>query len=180
MSKWTENEIQYLKNNYPTSSFEKMVDELNRSRCSIRKKAERTGVTRHDDIKLIKSIRNAPEPNFPDKSFNNYIVGLVDGEGCFTTKGQNNYQFCIEMVSDDEQILKDLKNYLGVGYISNQKCRKECWKPTTKYSVSNFGELVKVIVPFFKNNNPRSKSKYKQFKEWERDIEDKKPNCISL
>jgi len=170
MTAWSEEEVEYLRLNYPTEPNEVLEDELGRGKSSIRKKAERIGVQRHPQFRLMKSVREAPKPNFPDEDFNNYIVGLVDGEGTFTTKGESQHRFGIELVEDDRGILEEMHDYLNVGFITELNSTEDHHSDTVVYTVTNFGELVCVIIPFFQEYQPRAKQKKFDFDYWSADI----------
>ena len=88
-----------------------------------------------------------------------YIVGFVDGEGCFCiTINKNGNRlpevrliFEIEMREDDEPILRNIQERLGCGNIYRleyERYRK--WRPHVKYKVSNFSDISNRIIPFFR------------------------------
>ncbi|MEK7526345.1 MAG: LAGLIDADG family homing endonuclease [Patescibacteria group bacterium] len=86
-----------------------------------------------------------------------YIAGLVDGEGCFSVsfrrdakkdrKNSPSYfrwhaNFSIVMRHDDHILLESVKETLGVGNISYTGS-------TVRYQVQNTDELVDTVAPFF-------------------------------
>jgi len=88
-----------------------------------------------------------------------YLVGLVDGEGCFCVsfnKHKNNrlleirLLFEIELREDDKEILERVKQTLGCGniYLLNYERYKK-WRPHYKYKVSNLKDITEKIIPFF-------------------------------
>lgn len=88
-----------------------------------------------------------------------YIVGFVDGEGCFSiTLNRNGTRlpearliFEIELREDDEKILQSIKELLNCGNIYRLTYdRYEKWRPHVKYKVSNFKDISEKIIPFFK------------------------------
>lgn len=174
MVRWTENEVDYLKLNYSTSRKEELQDWLDREWSAIRKKAERVGLQRHPQYELIKSVREAPEPKFPDESFNHYIVGLVDGEGTFTVKNSDGrppqHRFGVQLVEDDRGILEEMHDYLNVGHIYEYNSDDDNERPVVSYNVQNFGELICVIIPFFQEYEPRAKQKKYDFDYWSASI----------
>ena len=100
----------------------------------------------------------------------NYIVGLVDGEGCFCVsfnkhKGNRLLEvrllFEIELREDDKEILELIKDSLGCGniYYLNYD-RYEKWRPHYKYKVSNLSDIWMKIIPFFKKYPLQAKKKY--------------------
>lgn len=89
-----------------------------------------------------------------------YIVGFVEGEGCFAiTISKHKTKrlgkdarliFEIELRGDDRPILETIKNYFGCGYLVNLNYQRYGWKPHVKYAVHSFKEIKRRIVPFFK------------------------------
>ena len=104
-----------------------------------------------------------------------YIVGFVDGEGCFSLSVRRDVRhertskavyyswkasFAINLRDDDFKILKVIRKRLGVGEITyNQN------KTTVRYQVSNLFELRDFIIPFFEKTKLFGK-KSKDFKLW--------------
>jgi len=89
----------------------------------------------------------------------NYIVGFVDGEGCFSiTVNKNDDRlpevrliFEIELREDDEPILHDIQESLTCGRIYRLEYeRYHQWRPHVKYKVSNFPDIYTKVIPFFK------------------------------
>ncbi|HEY4506594.1 MAG TPA: LAGLIDADG family homing endonuclease [Candidatus Paceibacterota bacterium] len=106
-----------------------------------------------------------------------YIVGLVDGEGSFTiyirnpdtTKVSNRRvvaepKFYLKLVEKDKDILYQLKNFFGCGNVYFQKDNRSNHQNCYRYEVFNWGQLEKIIIPFFKKNRLKLKSKKKDFK----------------
>jgi LAGLIDADG endonuclease len=88
----------------------------------------------------------------------NYIVGFVDGEGCFCiTLNQNGGRlpevrliFEIELREDDEPILREIRQALCCGNIYHLPyARYAKWRPHVKLRVSNFGDISQKVIPFF-------------------------------
>lgn len=100
----------------------------------------------------------------------NYIVGLVDGEGCFCvsinkrkdkSKLEVQLLFEIELRADDKEILERVKETLGCGniyYLDYERYKK--WKPHYKYKVSNLVDISTKIIPFFTKYPLQAKKKY--------------------
>lgn len=98
-----------------------------------------------------------------------YLVGLVDGEGCFCVsfnKHKTNrllevrLLFEIELREDDKEILERVKETLGCGniyYLNYERYKK--WRPHYKYKVSNLRDISGKIIPFFKKYPLQAKKK---------------------
>ncbi|MFH1508570.1 MAG: LAGLIDADG family homing endonuclease [bacterium] len=98
-----------------------------------------------------------------------YIVGFVDGEGCFcisiskhqTLKRRQEVraEFEIELRADDEEILNQIKNAFGCGNIYRLNYARYKWHPHVKYKVSNINDLSEKIIPFFNRYKLRAKKR---------------------
>jgi hypothetical protein len=104
----------------------------------------------------------------------NYIVGFVDGEGCFCISLNNNGDrlpevrliFEIELREDDEIILRRIQETLACGNIYRLDCaRYKKWRPHVKYKVSNFRDIDQKIIPFFRQH-PLQAKKYLEFEKF--------------
>ena len=87
-----------------------------------------------------------------------YVVGFVDGEGCFSiTLNRNSGRlpevrliFEIELREDDLPILEKIQEVLDCGKIYRlEYARYERWSPHVKLKVSNFEDISKKMIPFF-------------------------------
>lgn len=98
-----------------------------------------------------------------------YLVGLVDGEGCFSITFNNHKDritevrliFEIELREDDKEILERVKNTLECGniyYLGYERYKK--WRPHYKYKVSNIKDITQKIIPFFQKYPLQAKKKY--------------------
>ncbi len=107
---------------------------------------------------------------------NEYIVGLVDGEGSFTVyiKDPNSDvltkrrvvaepRFYLKLIEKDKHILYELKEFFGCGNVYFQKDTRPNHQNCYRYEVTNRSDLEKTIIPFFKKNKLRFNSKQKDF-----------------
>jgi hypothetical protein len=99
----------------------------------------------------------------------NYVVGFVDGEGCFCiTVNKNGTRlpeirllFEIEMREDDEPILRKIQQLLDCGQIYHLDYERYAkWRPHVKYKVSNFSDIRNKVIPFFKKYPLQAKKRY--------------------
>ena len=97
-----------------------------------------------------------------------YLVGLVDGEGCFSitfNRHKNNrievrLLFEIELREDDKEILTRVQKTLGCGNIYHLEYAKyQKWRPHYKYKVSNLMDIAQKVIPFFKKYPLQAKKK---------------------
>lgn len=102
-----------------------------------------------------------------------YVVGLIEGEGCFCISISKHktkklgvdarLMFEVEMIIDDKPLLESLKNHFGCGNIYILKYERYGWRPHVKYAVKSHKDIFKKIIPFFKKYPLRGK-KNKDFK----------------
>ena len=105
-----------------------------------------------------------------------YIVGLVDGEGSFTAYVRNlddstervrrtriEPRFYIKLVEKDKAVLDALKEYFGCGSVYYQKDVRVNHQNCYRYEVFNRKELEEVIIPFFEKHKLKFPSKSRDF-----------------
>ena len=101
-----------------------------------------------------------------------YIVGLTDGEGSFTAYVKNpdvskevkrrtkvEPRFYIKLIEKDKKILYELKKFFGCGAVYFQGDKRANHQDCYRYEVANRADLEKIIIPFFKSNSLRLRSK---------------------
>lgn len=97
-----------------------------------------------------------------------YVVGFVDGEGCFSiTLNKNGDRlpevrliFEIELREDDEPILREIQRVLDCGNIYRLEYERYIkWRPHVKLKVSNFKDISQKIIPFFEKYPLQAKKK---------------------
>lgn len=107
---------------------------------------------------------------------NDYIVGLVDGEGSFTAyvrpltqstekirRVRIEPRFYIKLIEKDKSVLDGLKEYFKCGNVYFQKDNRKNHQHCYRYEVSNRKDLEEIIVPFFRKNQLRFPSKRHDF-----------------
>ena len=105
-----------------------------------------------------------------------YITGLVDGEGSFTVYVKNpdlekevkrrvkaEPRFYLKLIEKDKDILYKLKDYFGCGNVYFQKDSRKNHQNCYRYEVANREDLRKIIIPFFKKYQLRLASKTNDF-----------------
>jgi len=148
-----------------------MVEYLERSQQSIKHKARRLGVTKVDNYHAIKSINEYKKQTFEDDDFANFVCGFVAGEGSFSKRQRSDrdgMRFCfqIELADVDEDILREIKEFFGVGNIHTYDSRKDEWQDVAQYQVQSVGEIYNSIIPFFEEYELLGTNKEKQYKDW--------------
>ncbi len=105
-----------------------------------------------------------------------YIVGLVDGEGSFTAFVRNLDQstehvrrtrieprFYVKLIERDKEVLYALKDYFGCGSVYFQKDVRANHQHCYRYEVFSRVDLERVIIPFFKRHRLKLASKANDF-----------------
>jgi hypothetical protein len=111
-----------------------------------------------------------------------WIVGFVDGEGCFSlslvrqanrgnrkgykTGWQVVPRFAVTQGERSREALESLREFFGVGTIYYNRRRDNHKEDLLRYDVSRLDELTRVIVPFFSANPLRTAKRFdfNQFK----------------
>lgn len=104
-----------------------------------------------------------------------YIVGLVDGEGCFAVTISNHKTkrlgkdarmiFEIEMRGDERSLLERLQYTWNCGLIYDLRYPRYGWKPHVKYAIKSHKDIFRVLIPFFKKY-PLQGKKRKDFEDF--------------
>ena len=104
-----------------------------------------------------------------------WIVGFVDGEGCFNLDVHMNAEtqwgvqmqpeFTVVQVEADVQVLHALKVYFGCGKISVN--RKDATSTRMMFRVKNIEDLNTKIIPFFEKHKLKTKKgiEFQRFRE---------------
>ncbi|MBI2710175.1 MAG: LAGLIDADG family homing endonuclease [Actinobacteria bacterium] len=97
---------------------------------------------------------------------NDWLVGFVDGEGCFSVPIFRNPSmrigwqvqpaFAVVQGASSRGVLEDVRSLLGCGKICINQRHDNHREDLHHYCVSRFGDLRDVIVPFFQANPLRT------------------------
>lgn len=95
-----------------------------------------------------------------------WVVGFVDGEGCFscpifqnkpmTTGWQVQPQFAVVQSASSRDVLEDLVRFFGCGKVYINRRHDNHREDLFRYSVSRFSDVRDVIIPFFQRNPLRT------------------------
>lgn len=106
-----------------------------------------------------------------------YVVGFIDGEGCFSAsvgkhktlsrKLEVRLEFSIELRADDRKILERILATIGAGKIYDCSYERYGWYPHVKYKIGNVKDMVEYLFPFLKKYPLQAKKAqvYKNFRE---------------
>ncbi len=100
----------------------------------------------------------------------NWIVGFVDGEGCFsvsifknkTTKSgfQVMPEFVVTQGQKSLNVLEDIKNFFGCGSIFVNRRYDNHKENIYRFCVRSQNDLYETIIPFFKENPLRTSKRH--------------------
>ena len=95
-----------------------------------------------------------------------WVVGFVDGEGCFSVSCNRNpttklgYQIFPEFVVTQGEkslnVLEDIRQFFGCGNIFINRRKDNHREPIYRYCVRSIRDLEKIIIPFFKRHPLRT------------------------
>lgn len=115
------------------------------------------------------------EGNNQKKVSSDYVVGLVDGEGCFyvnvydrdkkkypNSKPQTRVHLYIKLREDDLIILEKVQKTLGFGFIYYQKDTRGNHSACYRYEVNARDDLKK-LIKFFDSHPLQSPKKHRDF-----------------
>jgi hypothetical protein len=95
-----------------------------------------------------------------------WLVGFVDGEGCFscpiyrcekmTLGWQVRPEFAVVQGASSRDVLEEMVRWFGCGRIYRNRRHDNHREDLLRYCVQRFGDLRDVIVPFFEENPLRT------------------------
>jgi hypothetical protein len=100
-----------------------------------------------------------------------YIVGLVDGEGSFYVRlnqdkrrrNKVELKFSLKLRHQDKEILEQLKSFFDCGNIYIQRDKRPNQEVCYRFEVNDRKDIINKIIPFFEINPPRIQSRSKDF-----------------
>ena len=100
-----------------------------------------------------------------------YIIGLVDGEGFFYVRlnedirrrNKVELKFSVKLRHQDKEILEELQKSFGCGKIYLQKDRRPNHTDCYRFEVNNKKDIAEKVIPFFEKNPPKIQSRKKDF-----------------
>ena len=129
-----------------------------------------------DDSDNVRGAENQQERLWTE----GWVVGFVDGEGCFscpifenkpmTMRWQVQPQFAVVQSASSRDALEDLVRFFGCGKVYLNRRHDNHREDLLRYCVSRHSDLRDVIVPFFQRN-PLRTSKRNNFEKLARVVE---------
>ena len=133
-----------------------------------------------DNLDGVWSARATPENQQERLVHPGWVVGFVDGEGCFscsiyrnskmTLKWQVRPAFDVVQGESSRSVLEDLRDFFGCGKIYRNRRRDNHKEDLLRFNVYRLDDLRTRIVPFFQDN-PLRTTKRLNFEKFVRIIE---------
>ena len=100
-----------------------------------------------------------------------YVLGLVDGEGSFnvrvnqqaTRRAKVELKFSLKLRHQDKEILDALQQFFGCGKVYIQNDKRVNHSLCYRFEVQNKKEIIEKIIPFFEANKPKLPSRMRDF-----------------
>ena len=101
---------------------------------------------------------------------NNYVLGLVDGEGSFNVRVNDRkrrakveLKFSLKLRHQDKEVLDELQKFFGCGKVYIQRDRRVNHSLYYRFEIQNKKEIIDKIIPFFEQNHPKLPSRKRDF-----------------
>jgi hypothetical protein len=101
--------------------------------------------------------------------FEQWVVGFVDGEGCFSISVVKNagcrlgwqvqHEFSVTQAAPSRSALEELLQFFGCGSIIENSRRDNHRHDLMRYAVKRRSDLADLIIPFFKDHPLRTAKK---------------------
>lgn len=107
-----------------------------------------------------------------------YLIGLIEGEGCFSKKRSHvgtdkerisSFIFSIGFHVRDTDLINKIRDFLGFGYINFIKSKNEKWGDQIRLSVGKRDDLVR-LVGLIDSSGGFEGHKGVQYAVWKRDF----------
>ena len=99
-----------------------------------------------------------------------WVVGFVDGEGCFscpiyrcdvmTLGWQVRPEFAVVQGASSKDVLEDLQRFFGCGRVFRNRRHDNHREDLFRYCVQRYGDLRDVVVPFFQEYPLKTSKRY--------------------
>ena len=100
-----------------------------------------------------------------------YIIGLIDGEGSFYVRLNENpkrrnkieFKFSVKLRYQDKDTLEQLKSFFDCGNVYIQRDKRKNHSLCYRFEVNNKKDIFNKIIPFFEKNSPKIESRKQDF-----------------
>ena len=90
-----------------------------------------------------------------------YVLGLVDGEGSFNVRVNNigkrakvELKFSLKLRHQDKEVLDELQRFFGCGKVYIQNDTRANHSFCYRFEVQNKKEIIEKVIHFFEQNIP--------------------------
>ena len=116
-----------------------------------------------------------------------YVLGLVDGEGCFNVRvnrqrrrARIELKFSLKLRHQDKKVLDELQRFFGCGKVYIQNDKRANHSLCYRFEVQNKKEIIEKIIPFFEQNSPRLPSRKRDFELFKQIVELTQEDFVDL
>ena len=116
-----------------------------------------------------------------------YVLGLVDGEGCFNVRvnrqrrrARVELKFSLKLRHQDKEMLDELQRFFGCGKVYIQNDKRANHSLCYRFEVQNKKEIIEKIIPFFEQNIPKLPSRKRDFELFRQIAELSKDDSVDL
>jgi len=116
-----------------------------------------------------------------------YVLGLVDGEGCFNVRvnrqrrrARVELKFSLKLRHQDKEVLDKLQRFFECGKVYIQNDKRVNHSLCYRFEVQNKKEIIEKIIPFFEQNIPRLPSRKRDFELFKQITELTKNDSVDL
>ena len=116
-----------------------------------------------------------------------YVLGLVDGEGCFNVRvnrqrrrARVELKFSLKLRHQDKEVLDELQRFFGCGKVYIQNDKRANHSLCYRFEVQNKKEIIEKIIPFFEQNCPKLPSRKRDFELFKQIAELAKNDSVDL
>ena len=116
-----------------------------------------------------------------------WIVGFVDGEGCFSVSRFKNttcksgyqtlYEFVVTQGVSSRKAMESLQAFFGCGHIYINRRKDNHREDLLRFCVRRQDDLKSIVIPFFRKY-PLQSAKQRQFESFCKKIMDKNPQRL--
>ena len=116
-----------------------------------------------------------------------YVLGLVDGEGCFNARvnrqrrrARVELKFSLKLRHQDKEMLDEFQRFFGCGKVYIQRDGRVNHSLCYRFEVQNKKEIIENIIPFFEKNCPKLPSRKRDFELFKQIAELSKNDSVDL
>jgi predicted transcriptional regulator len=172
-NEYTEEELEYMRENYGSKTNDEIARELGRTKESIRSKAYRMGMSKNEETVVSRRIDVGDYNDYVknratrDKDYSNFVSGIIVGEASFIyEENKNKFSFSIGMTGKDKETVQFIRDHLDVGSVYQWNSDIDSEEEVFELKIGSEQELIEEIIPYVQENLNRDSAKWQKFIEW--------------